>query len=326
MAARKSCTHLTWADAKASVGGDSGIKKKKGEKPKKLSHVEKIIAKNGQTKEDQALARSFQKQERRQEEKLAAIAEKRAQERQRQLEIPKVKPSEQARRKIAEMAAKLAAEAGRQTLIELPSTGDMHLAELKAIAHSKEIQLSEIFALEAIYADTDEFRVCDASQVDQLQEALENYQMDEENEDFLRSVVGHAPQTILLQLNINDEDQRIGDGEVELVVSVLLRATLPPTYPIGDSTSTPGKSSSPLASNPLFGIEYFCCTDRNEIVNADKPLETMAHLDEAKLLEYLQMKVLEILPDPCIYEVVTSLSENIFDFLDLSATHRAQVQ
>jgi hypothetical protein len=308
MAARKSCTHLTWADAKSADNPGGDARKKKGGKPKKLNHLEKVIAKHGATQEAQ-LTKSDLRKHKRAEERGSALTEKRAEERQQQRQL-KVKPHEQAQERMAELALKQAAseETAKNDSL-LINTNDMDLSDLKAIAQCKELQLDEILALEAIFVDTNEFSVSESSKLDELREKIEEYQMDEENEDLLRSVVQHPPIILLLQQTINCNNEKI--ESMELVASVLLLVTLPPTYPLSGST-------------PHFNVIYFMVTDKHIECSADKPLESLAHLEETELLDALWTEAKQILPDPCVYEVGCAfLSENLFDMIVLSSAHHA---
>jgi hypothetical protein len=311
MAARNSCTHLTWAAAKHANGDSAGIKKKKGEKPKKFGHMEKIINKNGVTKEQIAKEKSIIKQEKRLEEKLTVIADKRAEERRQQLQIPKIKPHEQAQQKMSELAMKYQAETTPPTKSFARHDGS-DLSELQMICQCKEMQLSELMALEAIFADTEEYLLSASSELESLQELMEAYQADEENETALRSVANHPPISIILQLTVPDDNQIMTEGVLELITSLLLRVTLPPTYPL--ATETP-------ESAPHFEVVYFMCADNLEEVNADKPIESMAFLDEVQLLEALQKECQLLLPDLSVYEVCfTWLCENLANFLSLNTT------
>lgn len=310
MAARNSCTHLTWADAKNANGDSAGIKKKKGEKPKKLGHMEKIIAKNGVTKEQIKKEKSIIKQEKRLEDKLSVIAEKRAEGRRQQLLVPKIKPHEQAQKKMSELALKHQAETTPTKSLERNDGSD--LPELQMICQCKEMQLSELMALEAIFADTEEYLLGKSSELESLQEKMEVYQADEENEAALRSVANHPPISIILQLTVPDDNQIMTEGDLELITSLLLRVTLPSTYPL--VTETP-------ESSPHFEVLYFTCADNLDEVNADKPIESMAFLDEVQLLEALQKECQLLLPDLSVYEVgFTWLCDNLANFLSFNTS------
>lgn len=51
----------------------------------------------------------------------------------------------------------------------------------------------------------------------------------------------------------------------------------------------------------------------------NKPLESLAYLDETKLKKSLAEEAKQMLPDPCVYMVVTAcLMERLFDFMKMS--------
>jgi hypothetical protein len=306
MAARKSCTKLTWAEAKARVGESSGVIKKKGEKPKKLSHVEKVIAKQTgvSTKEEVKLQKSLDKQAQRQEQKLMELATRRAQERKEMLEIPDVSPFEQASQRMKQVADERTKQ--EPSII----TNVENEKDIQTVVRNKELQLNEILALEAIFADSDEFVMCAASRLEDLRKLMEEYQAAEQEEEVAFRIANHPALSFVLQLAINDEEQRFfSDGSIS--ASLLLHVTLPRGYP----------ESLP----PQVEVAYFCCTDREQQVKADKVLESLAHLDEGKLLQDLQQECQQMLPDLCIYEAcVTWLSEHLFGYL--TPTHELILQ
>jgi hypothetical protein len=110
MAARNSCTHLTWSEAKSKVNpGGSNAKKTKAP-PKKQPHNQilaaKILAKNGFSASDD---RKIQKAYRRQEEKAVAASAKHeeAREVKRLASLQEVRPYEQAKEKLSELFLEL---------------------------------------------------------------------------------------------------------------------------------------------------------------------------------------------------------------------------
>jgi hypothetical protein len=84
MAARKSCTHLTWGEAKAKSGLVTPATKKKPI-PKNINHGDaltaKIISKNGASQQDLNQHRSLMRKTKREEERAAQAAAKREEER-----------------------------------------------------------------------------------------------------------------------------------------------------------------------------------------------------------------------------------------------------
>jgi hypothetical protein len=107
MAARKSCTKLTWDEAKAKVGISNAATKKKPI-PKNINHGDaltaKVIAKNGASQQELSQHKSFMKKVKREEERASAAAAKQEEERERERAEQVVKPHEQARERMKEVA------------------------------------------------------------------------------------------------------------------------------------------------------------------------------------------------------------------------------
>jgi hypothetical protein len=308
MAARNSCTHITWSEAKNKDSGNN-TKKTKGP-PKKQPHNQilaaKILAKNGFNANDD---RKIQKAYRKQDEKAAAVSAKHEEERElkRLASLQEVRPYEQAKQKLSELALELQ----QSTLISTLNNSDhndsvaIELDELMKIAECKETQINEIIALEAMIPD--DFYVSTASNMSELQHKLDELSQGEpDDETLLRSIADHPPLSFLLKLEIDEISTDISNGEMELVALILLRVTPPPLYP---SYSAP----------PRWDLEYVMVTDKQAMCSADKPLESLAFLDEKRLQQALLEKAEEeILPYPCVYELgVTFLSEQVFEFLKI---------
>ena len=292
MAARKSCTHLTWAEAKAKVGGSSGGKVKKP--APKTSHdkilAAKIIQKNGQSEQDKIADRQAARRARRDEERAKVREEKRKEEREQQLLEQIVRPSDQAREKMAELARQLQF---KTEISKKDAPTGLGMSELTTIAECKQIQLDEMMALEAIYMGTDTFLVSTQCQLEELQEKME--QLDWDDETALRAVAQHSPIYFSLQLTIDNPD----DGGH--VASLLLGVELPALYP---SQEVP----------PTLKVEYFMLTDKNMVCSANKPLTSLGYLLQPNFDDAIQAEARAIVPDPCIYELAdTWLTENLFN-------------
>ena len=347
MAARKSCTHMTWAEAKAKSGiGGSGTKKSKNP-PKNVPHgqilAQKIIAKQqssvssgsndgssgGGVGEKLVGKKSLRKQQREDEKAAAAIAaEKERKEQARRNRT--IKPYRQALEKRSEIATTLQTKwkytmMGSDDDHVLTETNDIET--MKQIADSIGMQLDEVMALEAIFADTNEFGICDATNIDQLRQLHESWLEDEDNEITLKRLVCHldtkdgsggdddcgAPISFTIQLNVQDENKVISTGNnddgdknnMKLAALIVLHVVLPPLYP-NNSVS------------PQIKIHDCMVCDMEAVCSPDKPLETLAFLNETKLQDALATEIEGILPYPCIYEVgVTWLAENVFHYLEL---------
>ncbi|KAL7558172.1 hypothetical protein ACA910_016226 [Epithemia clementina (nom. ined.)] len=345
MAARKSCTHLTWSQAKAKDGSSSdtpGVAKKKGEKPKKLNQTEKVIAKNSLSVEEEKRIKAALKQQRRQEEKLAELAEKKRLERQRLRDSQaRVRPATLAKERQQQRAADCAAEDNGEnnnndnkcttasSLVAKFSGSPPLPQDLDLICQSKQMQLSELLALEAMLNSdgADVFVVCQASQ----RHVLESYCEEEDltSPVIQEKVARHPPLSYVLQLTIKDEEQKLcssssatndNDNEDEfrdLVAFCVLQITLPPGYPLVEEPQQQQDEDDHKHSNnvPLVEMVSFECFDENLEINADKPIESMADLDHASLLRDLRQQFTNIIPEVAIYEVcVTWLSEHLLDY------------
>jgi hypothetical protein len=314
MAARNSCTHITWSEAKSKVnpGGSNGKKVKAP--PKKQPHNQilaaKILAKNGFSAGDE---RKIQKAYRKQEGKAVAASAKHEEERElkRLASLQEVRPYEQAKQKLFELALELQQQSlplPESTLTLTDSDPNDSLAieldELIKIAECKEMQINEILSLEAMMPD--DFLVSTASNMSELQHKLDELsQTEPDDETLLQSIAKHPPLSFFLKLEIDDVSTDISNGEMELVALILLRVTPAPLYP----------SSAP----PRWDFESVMVTDKLAMCSADKPLESLAFLEEKRLQQALLEKAEEeILPYPCVYELgVTWLSEQVFEFLQL---------
>ena len=305
MAARKSCTHLTWAEAKAKVGGSTGTKKK-SLIPKKIDHGKaltlKVIAKNGASQSEISKEKTLLRKAKRDEERALAAIEKRKEEKELKRIQNLVKPFDLAVDRIKSLAKKI-----QQQDLNRSESFENEIDDIKGlqnIAECRSLQLNEVMGLEAIYADTDNFYISNSSQFETLQGYIEEWQMDVENESMLQSILQHPPLSFTIQVIV---DGMCKESNMEIAAVLLLRVIMPKMYPI-DETSIPN-----------FVIEDFIATDREALCNPDKPLESLAHLAENRLKNTLEEEARLLLPDPCVYEVVTSsLMERLFDFLTMS--------
>jgi hypothetical protein len=331
MAARNSCTHLTWADAKdktsSSTGGGGG---KKPLIPKKIDHgkalTAKIISKNSNTSQSDRNneKKTLLKRIKKDEERSLIAASKRSAEKERERKERLVKPFEQANERMMELAKKLQRKkksAGDDNDSD-NNPMDPSIAEMQRVAECRELQLNEVLGLEAIYADTNELLVSHSSDLESLQQHIEQWQMYDSNEQVLKAIGHSPPVSFTLQLTVDgtchsdasDDNHNNSTNSRELAASLLLRVTLPALYPL-DETSV-----------PVFDVAYFIVTDREAVCNPDKALETLAHLEEGILKDALIIEAKLILPDPCVYEVVTSyLQEHLFDYVRMSV-HAQHVQ
>ena len=112
-------------------------------------------------------------------------------------------------------------------------------------------------------------------------------------------VAAHPPLECSLQLTAHGERPAAEEGEraVPLVASILLRVRLPVEYP-----KTP----------PVLAIEDVMVTTQ-EPLGRDKMLTTVARLNEDALVAAMLERAAATLPEPCIYEVATYLTESALE-------------
>ena len=316
MAARKSCTHLTWAEAKQKSGigggGDGKIKKKNKEHLRKLDHGQvlaaKIIAKQGGGGAVQD--RKLQKAHRKLEEKAAALAAQREQERalKRLESLQEVQRFQQAQEKLQQLMDQLR----ENDTNDLPTSGSEWSAidwdninhdddeTLTKLVECRQMQLDEVMALQAMIPEED-FIISTASELSKLQEYLER--LNEGDVAAREFVAKHPPISFYIRLQI--DDHRADQVDSNLNALLLVRVTLPPLYlnPDGDSQI------------PIWEFPHVMVTDKDELCSADKPLESLAWLDTVRVQESLsRLAAEELLPYPAVYETtVTWLSEHVFD-------------
>ena len=315
MAARKSCTHMTWAEAKSKSAGSNHDGSKQKKKPViQVNHADaltaKIVRKNSAPPD---FTKAELRRAKKQEEKAVALAAKMAEEREaqrREREGRTVCPTDLAQERMTAETTKR-----RKRAMPTPTTsatmstskGDERL-DATQIAQCREMQLDELAALEAIYAESDEYVLADDADIDGLRERIEQWQGDGEGgvgDDLVSSIVQHPPTRFWLQLVVEDETNAMGTEQgVDLVATVLLQVMLSPSYP--------------EASVPTMEVAYFCATDRNAQMSVDKALESLVHLEEDRLLQALTEQAQQVVPMPCVYEVAaTWLPDHLFEYCKL---------
>lgn len=302
MASRKSCTHMTWAEAKASSGGHGAGSKAKKPNFKKVDHgkalVAKTVAKNV-SQEEIEREKAILRREKKAVERAAAVAAKRAEEKERERMESCMKPFDAAKQRMVELCHNLKQKQIDKMTYE-PQTS---ISEMKRVAECRELQLNEIMSLEAIYFDTNDFQISNSSDVETLQLLVERNQTGPNNQETLDSIFQHPDLTFSLQL--------IVDGTLEstsMTMLLLINITLPKLYPLEQNTP------------PFIDIPYAMVVDRNAAYNPDKPLESLAHLEVSRLKDEMMKEMMQILPDPCVYEVISSwLVNQVFCYTKLSA-------
>ena len=181
---------------------------------------------------------------------------------------------------------------------------DLEVQEtLAKIAECKQMQLDEIMALEAMVPEED-FALCNKAQVEEMREQLES------DPDGNAAEIAKQPAiSYYIKLSVDDprDDQ---DHEMDLNAQMIVRVTLPPLYLNSEGSQT-----------PVWEFEEVLVTDKNFMCSADKPLESVAWLDEAKIKAAMDQEAQDsLLPYPCVYELaVTWLTENVYDYLNIQS-------
>ena len=195
--------------------------------------------------------------------------------------------------------------------------------EMWGLAECRRSQLEELEMLEAMFVDVGAeeltstlfFLVTNPERLASLKATVEEVSGDQTTTEIetLRSVAGHPPLEFALRMTMEDPrpppppiEAGGGAGEPseprpQLVASILLRVRFPARYP------TPG-------SPPEVRVEEAMFTGQ-EPLGKDKVLSSLATLDDMKLVASMLVHGEPIMPDPCVYEMATWVTEHAFEFV-----------
>ena len=140
---------------------------------------------------------------------------------------------------------------------------------------------------------------CAAADVEALRTALETLDDAAEDADALRAVATLPPLELCMQLTAEDHRPEASAAK-PLVAAMLLRVRFPPRYP---------------QAPPVVLVDDTMVTDAATALGADKTLSTLAVLDDGALTEAMLRQAAAVLPDPCVYEMVTWMGEHAFEFM-----------
>lgn len=295
---------MTWAEAKAKSGVATTKSKGGGNKqpPKKENHgkllAAKVVAKAGPSQaeiiEERQAARRARKDQQRQEQ---LEARRQAEKEQQRLEAV-VKPYDLALEKLAELALQQK-EKNEPKSIQNSHEISLDSDRMQMICECKQMQMDELTALEAIYADSDILVVNNSSRCDDLRTILDDWQMDPDCEEFQLKLLKHPLLSFTLQRSLEDPN------DDDAVAHILMEVTFPNNYPM---EVTP----------PAISVVWFCLTQKSTVVANNKPLESVGQLDDTALLSTLTEKAQELLGMPAVYELLdTWLTDNLFSYISM---------
>jgi len=297
-------------------------------RPKKPSHKEliakwakqggKYVEKKQWTKGDiinhRNKAENATKKQKEQENAAAALIE--SQTTAEPTTIPtKHKTSDLAKQRLQNLAeglysTKLSAQAGE--VGEAGSLADTPVEELQQLAESRQTQLDELETLEAIFPEEFKLLGCDSSLDDlrnTLEELLANVSSDP---DALRSALAPLLE-FTLQLSAEADDDQEEDHQ-GLIAFVLLSVAFPPLYP------------DPTAPPRLQLVDVMVVKAQHEQAPTEA-LSSLKVLAEVELIKALVEQAQSIQPDPCVYDLVTWLGENVFRFVrDVQTTVQNEIE
>ena len=315
MAARNSCTKLTWGDAKNKCGvgkNKAGNKIQQRETHGKLLAA-KIISKGGPDTDT--------KIKNRQAAKTAKKDQKLQEELNRQHDIKKeqqriedfVRPNEKAIEKMKEIELDFHQRNNNNNnngkdCTTTTTNKNIHNENendnddrRNILCESKQLQLDEVLALQAIYDDTETLKISDSSNLDELQIKLDDWQNDPDQKILQQSVIDHPIITFTMKRSIEDEEDVDNDWVAHILINIIYQND----YPLE-------------VIPPKINIAWFILTKKSLITSSNKPLESLGILDEIKLIQSMSDYAQEfLLGMPSVYELLdTWLSEHLFEYIN----------
>ena len=313
---------MTWAEAKTRVGGGGPSSSAKSDTIKKQAAThkdllaQKIIAKaaasssSASQNDTETVTRAQQRRQERADSKASAALAAEREQRRREADEQAIRtPLELAKLRMQRLVNGLhdkaalivaATESVRENGIVEDSS------EMAKVLECRQLQLDEITALEAMFADSDEFRILETCRRDELQNLIEQYQENEGDETLLKSVIRHPDLAFTLALTIDDNRGLGEDHDLELVAAVVLQISLPHYYPCYDVP-------------PEMKLHDVMVTSQTAApIRSDKTLESLVHLQYDALSARMREECGHRLPELCIYEVASTwLSDHLFEYAEL---------
>ena len=263
----------------------------------------KIIAKHGPSEDERVKNRQAARMARRDQMRQEELDRERELKKEKARLDDMVRPHDKAIDKMKELESKFHEQINnnKETGSDSCSNNnhdENYLEHRNSICESKELQLDEVLALDAIYADINTLKVSEACQIQELQSKLDSWQMEDGDTIDLQKVIVDHP-TIIYTLKRSIEDPQDDDWIIHLLVVV----KYPPSYPI---STTP----------PILKIQWYLVTKQSLVVPSNKRLVSCGALDEGGLLSAIAKEAKELEGMPVVYELLdTWLNDHIFDYI-----------
>lgn len=318
---------MTWAEAKEKSGigtGSSSSNKVKTQVGKSHAAVlaAKILSKNGPDENERVRDRQAARQAKKDQQRQVQLNAQRETEKEQQRLGEVMIPHEKAMERLQQLTNEYRIRQSTPLLsLPLPKSIEQDGKDyVQLICESKQMQLDEIIALQAIYADTDNLSLPDhnifsnsGSPLETLQATLDKWHLDQNNEALRRSVVDQPTVSFTLKRSMhdpegcNDDDNDGGD----FVAHMLFHISFPSDYPL---RTTP----------PIIQVVWFLLTQKSMTVAANKPLDSsnMGTLDERGLAQAMTDYAQEfLLGMPSVYALLdTWLSDHLFKYITRNVT------
>ena len=167
-------------------------------------------------------------------------------------------------------------------------------------------------ALEAMFADSGEFQISDACRKQDLEDMLEQYHENPDDETILQSLGRHPDLAFTLALTMDDHqglfrnDDRDNNALLDLVAFVVVQISFPQCYPLYDMPPD------------IQLLDIMVTSHTAPPIRTDKTLESCVHMRHDALHAQMRQECHSCLPELCIYDVVSTwLSEHLFEFAEL---------